>query len=261
MGDAMSEVTSHKPGTPSWADVSTTDIPAATAFYTALFGWTATQVMEPEAGGYTMLAKNGKLVAGMGPTQGQPTSWMSYVTVEDADAAARKVREAGGTVMMEPFAVMTAGRMAVCQDPTGAVFAIWQAQEHIGAQLVNEPGALCWTELQTRDVDKAKAFYNKVFGWGAETHTGDVPYTEWKLDGQSIGGMMPMGPQIPAQVPPHWVVYIGTADCDASTAKATELGGTVMVPPMDIQEGLRFSLITDPQGGMVGLLQMAGMTG
>jgi hypothetical protein len=185
---------------------------------------------------------------------------MSYVASADADATTEKVRGAGGTVLAEPMQVMTAGRLAVYMDPGGAVFSIWQAGDHTGAQLVNEPGALCWTELQTRDVDGAKRFYSSVFGWDSETQAGGpMTYTEWKQDGRSIGGMLSMDDiGIPASVPPHWLVYLGAADCDASTARATELGGSVLMPPMDIQDGLRFSVVADPQGAVFGLLQMAG---
>ncbi len=252
----MTEATSHAPGIPSWADVTTPDAEAATAFYTALFGWQAHTVDDPQAGGYTMFSKDGKTVAGMGVATDRPPAWMMYVTTADVGATTEKVSAAGGTVLMEPMDVMSAGRMAVYMDPTGAAFAVWQPGEHIGAQLVNEPGAICWTELQTRDPEAAKAFYAAVFGWGAVTHEGPIPYTEWQQDGRSIGGMMPMGDQIPAEVPPHWLVYLGAADCDAATATATELGGRVLVPPMDIQDGLRFSVVADPRGAVLGLLRM-----
>ncbi len=254
----MTEASSHPPGIPSWTDLTTSDLDGAIAFYTALFGWEAHRAEEPEAGGYTMITRNGRFVAGIAPGQGRPPSWMTYVTTGDVDATTEKVRAAGGTVVTEPMQVMTAGRMAVYVDPTGAAFAVWQPGDHTGAQLVNEPGALCWTELQTRDPDAAKAFYAAVFGWGSETATGPIPYTEWKQDGRSIGGMMPMSADFPPEVPAHWVVYLGATDVDADTARAVELGARVMVPPMDIQEGLRFSWITDPQGASLGLLRMSG---
>lgn len=254
----MTEATSHAPGIPSWADAASPDIDASKAFYAGLFEWEAEDA-GPEAGGYVMFARNGRPVAGLGPSdEHRPPSWMMYVTTDDAGATTERVRAAGGAVLVEPMQVMTAGTMAVYRDPTGAVFAVWQPGDHIGAELVNEPGAICWTELQTRDPEAARAFYAAVFGWGAETHEGPIPYTEWKQDGRSIGGMMPMGEQIPAQVPPHWLVYFGAADCDAATARATELGGNVLVPPMDIQDGLRFSVVADPQGAALGLLRMPG---
>jgi uncharacterized protein len=257
----MSEATSHAPGIPSWVDLGTPDADAAKKFYGAIFGWEGSTI--PEAGGYTMMSLRGKSVAGISPPMPgappRPPAWMTYVTSADADATTARVRGGGGTVLVEPMQVMTAGRMAVFMDPSGAAFSIWQPGDHIGAELVNEPGALCWNELQTRDVDGSKRFYGAVFGWGAETHAGPMPYTEWKQDGRSIGGMAPMDAMgVPKEVPPHWLAYFGAADCDATTEKAGQLGGRVIVPPMDIQDGLRFSVVADPQGAVFGILRTAG---
>ncbi|HLH29409.1 MAG TPA: VOC family protein, partial [Acidimicrobiales bacterium] len=139
----------------------------------------------------------------------------------------------------------------------GAPFGLWQPKDHPGAGVLNEPGALVWNELNTRDVSAALAFYPAVFGWGHETHTGAVDYTEWKVDGRSVAGMMPMPAAVPAQVPSHWLVYFGTADCDATAAKATELGASVTVPPTDIEPG-RFSVMLDPTGAAFAVLQTKG---
>lgn len=254
----MSEATSHAPGIPSWVDLGTPDAERSKAFYSALFGWAPMTVEDPQAGGYTMLMQRDRPVGGLMVNPDHPSAWMTYVATADADATADKVRAAGGTVIFEPMQVMTAGRMAIFVDPTGAGFGVWQAGDHTGAGLINEPGALAWTELQTRDVEAARAFYTTVFGWGTETHAGPIAYTEWKQDGSSIGGMMAMGDQIPAEVPPHWLVYFGAADCDATTARATELGGKVLMPPMDIQDGLRFSVVADPLGAVFGVLRIGG---
>jgi predicted enzyme related to lactoylglutathione lyase len=252
----MSEAASHAPGVPSWVDLGSPDLEASKVFYAGLFGWEAFTVPAPEAGGYTMFLQRGKHVSAMGPNGERPPSWMTYIATADADATTAKVRAAGGTVLVEPLSVMDAGRMAVYLDPTGAAFSVWQAGDHHGAELVNEPGAFCWNELQTRDVDAAKRFYGAVFGWGSETHEGPMQYTEWKHEGRSIGGMMDMaGHDIPAAVPAHWLVYFGAGDCDATTARARELGGTVVVPPMDIPDGLRFSVVSDPQGAIFGILR------
>jgi predicted enzyme related to lactoylglutathione lyase len=148
--------------------------------------------------------------------------------------------------------VMTAGRMAVFADPGGAAFAVWQAGDSIGAELVNEPVSLSWNELLTRDTAQAEAFYKAVFGWGSTTgdQPGGPPYTQWDRDGTAIGGMMFMVPEMfPAEVPSHWMVYFAVADTDATCARCTELGGSVHVPPTDIPPG-RFSLLQDPQGAM-----------
>jgi uncharacterized protein len=257
---AMPERTEYAPGVPCWIDIGT-DVEGAKSFYGSLFKWDCQDAGPPEqTGGYGFFMRNGKMIAGYGPQQNPgPPFWSTYVAVTDADATAKEVEAAGGTVLMAPMDVMDAGRMAIFIDPQGGVISAWQAGNHKGAQLVNEPGALCWNELQTRDVDGSKRFYGAVFGWGAETHAGPMPYTEWKQDGRSIGGMAPMDAMgVPKEVPPHWLAYFGAADCDATSEKAAQLGGKVIVPPMDIQDGLRFSVVADPQGAVFGVLRTAG---
>lgn len=254
----MPERTDHAPGTPSWVDIGT-DVEAAKAFYGPLFGWT-TQDAGPaeETGGYGFFLKSGKVVAGYGPQQTPgPPFWTTYITVAEADQTAKRVEQAGGTIVMAPMDVMSAGRMAVFQDTEGAFISVWQPGEHRGAQLVNEPGSLCWTELQSRDPDAAKDFYSAAFGWDPLTHSeGPMPYTEFKIGGESIAGMMPMPPMIPREVPPHWLVYFAVDDTDAALEKAKELGGSVRMPPMDVPVG-RFSVLSDPRGATFAVIRLA----
>jgi len=252
----MVEMTDYAPGTPSWVDVSTTDIEAAKAFYGSLFGWES--VSYPEMGGYTNFTLDGKLVCGGVPIQspGQPPAWSTYVCVADADATARAVGENGGQVAYEPMDVADLGRMAVCIDPTGAFFGLWQPGTHKGAQVVNQPGSFCWNELDTRDIEGAKAFYTKVFPWTAKTSgSGEESYTEWQLNGRSIAGGMQMGGQFPANVPPNWLTYLAVADCDGTVAKAKELGGSAIMPAMDSPQG-RFAVLSDPQGAVFAIIQL-----
>ena len=159
----MPTMTSYEPGTPSWADLASPDLPASVAFYRVLFAWDATDQGE-EAGHYHMFEVKGAPVAGAGPImmEGQPPAWTTYISVDDADTAIDRVKKAGGTVFVEPMDVLDVGRMAVFADPTGAAAAVWQPKSHPGAGLVNEPGTLVWNELNTRDVPAAKAFYADV---------------------------------------------------------------------------------------------------
>jgi uncharacterized protein len=255
----MGERTAYAPGTFSWVDLSTSDPDAAKAFYEALFGWTH-EDLPTGNGTYTMFRLNGKDVAAVSQqqpdeaAQGIPPHWNNYITVEDVDASAGKVSALGGTVLLEPFEVLDAGRMAVVADPTGAVFMLWQAKNNIGAGLVNEPGALSWNEEGTKDVGKAKEFYGGLFGWSYEDFA-DGTYSVIHLGDKTNGGIRPQSEQ-EAAIPPNWLPYFAIQDCDAGVAKATELGGTVMVPPMDVQvEGAdgRIAILADPQGAAFAL--------
>jgi uncharacterized protein len=245
-------------GVPSWVDMGSDDLAGAKAFYGALFGWNCPEG-PPEAGGYTVCDLNGKTVAGLGPQMNPaaPPNWMTYVNVDSADDTVAKVAANGGTVFMPPMDVMEAGRMAVFADPIGAVIGIWQPGQHLGAQVANEPGTYCWSELVSTDVAASKAFYAAVFGWGAEDQgPADEPaYTEWTLGGRSIGGMMPKRPDMPAEMPPFWGVYFAVEDADATAAAAEKLGGTVHMPPMDIEPG-RFAVLGDPVGAVFNVLAL-----
>src|SRR3954451_21615973 len=157
---------------------------------------------------------------------------------------------------MAPMDVMTARRKGVFQEPQGAFFSVWQPGEHAGAQLVNEPGSLSWNELNTRDVDGSKAFYGSVFGWGAVTHEGPMPYTEFQLGGEPVAGMLSM-PDTMEGIPPHWLVYFAVDDADATVARCQELGGSVLMAPMDIPQG-RFAVRADSKGAPFAVIRLAG---
>jgi uncharacterized protein len=253
----------YAPGTPSWVDLSSADPNASAAFYGELMGWSATETgPADETGGYRMFQYDGKNVSGvMGHMQeGQPTAWTTYISVTDADETASKVRDAGGSVIVEPMDVLDIGRMAVFSDPTGAVFGIWQPKSFKGAELVNEPGSLCWNEVLTRDADTDKPFYQQVFGWTAgrpQFEGAPDTYTVWEVDGRPVGGMMQMSDEyFPAEVPPHWSVCFAVEDADATVAKARELGATIANGPMDMPIG-RFAGIIDPQGASFAIMQPA----
>lgn len=256
----MSERTSYTPGTPSWVDLGTPDVDAAATFYEGLLGWQVPEMPNSaEMGGYRRAKLDGDDVAGMMPLmqEGQPPAWSSYVSVADADATAAAVKQAGGSVIAEPMDVMDLGRMAVFSDPTGAVFGIWQPGAFAGAARVNEPGALAWNELGTRDVDAAKAFYGAVFGWGFEDQDmGEMgTYTEWKLGDASIGGMMDVSGRLPDQIPAHWLVYFAVENTDAAVEQAKGSGGGVSFGPINIPAG-RFAVVTDPFGAAFAVIQM-----
>ena len=248
----MPEMTRYEHGVPSWVDIATPDPQSALRFYSELFGWEG-QDMGEEAGHYTIVSKGGKQVAAISPAQDPgPPRWTTYINVSDADAVAAKAEQAGGTVVVAPMDVMGAGRMAVFSDTTGAVIAAWQPGEHIGAQLVNEAGAFIWSELQTSDLAKSRAFYSAVFDW---EWGGSDEYAEAQVAGRTIGGVMPRNPEIPAEVPDFWLVYFGAGDVDGDAKRAADLGGSVIFGPADIPDTGRFAVLMDPQGATLAIFK------
>lgn len=257
----MQEVSKYPDGTFCWVDLATTDTEAAKAFYGALFGWEPFDTPAGESMVYTMLLLEGREVAalsGMPPqmeAQGAPPVWTSYIAVDDLDERAAKVEEVGGTLLMPPFDVLEAGRMAMAQDPTGATFGLWEAKNHIGARLVNMPNALAWNELATRDADKAEAFYSALFGWTTRVDeiSGGPPYTTFLNNGNQGMGMIQMNEQW-SDMPSHWMAYFAVEDCAAAVAKAEFLGATIHVPPTEIPNIGTFSVIADPQGAVFSVM-------
>jgi uncharacterized protein len=270
----MPERDEYLPGVPCWVDTSQPDPDGAAIFYGGLFGWDLENVMPEESGAKYYIGRlRGGDVAAIGPQpEGAPPMalWNTYIAVASADETAEKVRSAGGRVLAEPFDVMDAGRMATCADPEGAVFCLWQAENTKGAQIVNEPGALVFNGLNTRDPESARAFYGAVFGWDTLDVSGG--FTAWTLPGYGdhleernpglrkmveesgatrgfenvVAAVNPITPD-QGEVPAHWSVTFATDDADATAAKAAELGGTVIVPPFDAP-WVRMTVISDPQG-------------
>jgi hypothetical protein len=248
----MPEMSRYEHGIPSWVDIGLPDLQSGISFYSTLFGWDAMDMGE-EAGHYTIVSKDGKPVAAISTAEAPgPPYWSTYVNVDDIDEVTSKVQDAGGTVIVAPMDVMSAGRMAIFSDTTGAFISAWQPGDHLGAQLVNEPGSIAWNELTTSDLGKSKDFYSAVFGWG---WGGTDEYSEAQVGGRTIAGLMPRRPDMPAEIPDNWLVYFGTGDVDADTQKAERLGAQVVVAPMDIPGTGRFSVLVDPQGATFALFK------
>jgi predicted enzyme related to lactoylglutathione lyase len=253
----MPQFTSYPAGTPSWVDHATTDLDASNSFYGALFGWEAEDQGE-DMGHYTIMRKGGKTVAGnmKAMMEGQPSAWVSYISVADADATIELAKRAGAMVFVEPMDVADIGRMAIFADPTGAAIGIWEPKTFQGAELANEAGAFAWNELNTRDVPAAKTFYTEVFGWQPnDLDMEGMKYTEWKLADKTVAGMMTMPDMVPAEVPAHWLVYFAVDDTDATVSTAAGLGATTFVPPTDIPPG-RFAVLADPDGAAFAVIKM-----
>jgi uncharacterized protein len=205
-----------------------------------------------------MMLLGGQQVAAISPQPeqqreaGVPPMWNSYITVESADDALARAQELGAAAHAPAFDVMEAGRMAAVRDPQGAFVLLWEPRQHIGAAFVNGPGALCWNELASSDMDASAAFYGSLFGWSTEAlPEGPMPYLVIKnADGHTNGGIRPV---MPAGTPPHWLVYFGIDSADNGLAKVVELGGTQLVEPMDIAPEARIAVAQDPQGAVFAL--------
>jgi predicted enzyme related to lactoylglutathione lyase len=247
-------VTEHTPGTPCWVDLASPDVEASARFYGELFGWRTRAIEEPgeETLGYRLFTLDGASVAGLGPAQDRPPAWSTYVAVDYAVTTKERVEAAGGTTLMGPMDILDAGTSAIfADDAGGAVFAVWQAGRHGGAQVVNAPGALTMNELATRDLDGAARFYEAVFGWRFEPLEidGRVQYGFFKLDDRTMAGLLPMGDAFPAEVPAHWVPYFGVRDLDGATDLARRLGAQVLAGPTPVPQG-RFVALRDPHGAV-----------
>lgn len=258
----MTVMTSYPPGVPSWIDLATPDPEAAKGFYAELFGWEYSEEATDQPGvHYVMASKDGHTAAGMMQlseemaASGMPPVWSSYVTVADIEATVAKVAPAGGTVLQPAMDVMEAGRMAVVSDPAGAVICLWQAKEHIGAEVVNEHGALIWNELITPDPAAVAPFYAELFGWTTETApmpTGE--YTVFHVEGGNETGIAgAMAPPMPG-MPAFWGVYFNVDDAAATVEAAKGLGAQVLMEATAMPGVGTLATLTDPQGAVFSLM-------
>lgn len=254
----MAKVETRVAGEPAWFDLMTPDLEGAQKFYGALFGWTF-DVGAPEMGYYTMCKLGGANAAGMGkrpPDAPYPTAWSVYFKSDDVNASAEAVRANGGQVMMPPMQVADKGHMLVCMDPTGATFGFWQYGTHTGAEVAGEPGAMAWTEVGTRDAEKARVFYAKVLDAEIPKMEGMDYWMLQKKGSTPMAGVMHMGKDFPPEIPPHWMAYFAVPDADASCKVVTENGGQVKHGPFDTPYG-RIAVVADPYGAVFSIIKLA----
>jgi predicted enzyme related to lactoylglutathione lyase len=258
----VSERDGYNPGEFCWVDLSAPSTEAGAAFYGKLMGWDW-EDGGPEANGYGDFTFRGKAVAGMGPIrqQGQPPAWASYVCTDDADATVAKIRDAGGSVLAEPADILSAGRLAICRDPQGAVFGLWQPNEVEGAELVNEVGSWTWNQLATTDVKAAEKFYGEVFGWKMaqpELADPDSPYFNWAMEGsrwdEGIGGVMPLEGNFPDGTPPFWIVHHAVPDAAGAIETAKSAGGQALTEVLEIPVG-KLAALMDDQGAVFSVIE------
>jgi uncharacterized protein len=257
----MRKIDKHKPGAFNWVELATTDQTAAKKFYTSLFGWGVEDSPMGPGEFYSMFKLDGRN-AGAAYTlrkemqaQGVPSHWGIYMAVASADASADRAAELGGKVCAPPFDVFDYGRMAVLQDPTGATFSIWQDKTHTGIGIAGADGTLCWADLSTPDPASATKFYSGLFGWKIMAGEHDTSGYLHIMNGEDfIGGIPPVAQRQPG-VPPHWLAYFLTSNCDATAAKARQLGAKFYLEPMTVENVGRMAVIADPQGAVFAIFQ------
>lgn len=258
---AMPNIDKHQPGSFCWIELATTDQTAAKNFYSALFGWAVNDMPMGPTDVYTIFRLQGRDAAAgctLRPEQkGVPPHWMIYIQVDNADSAATRCTKAGGRVCAPAFDVMDAGRMAVLTDPTGATFCVWQSNRSTGIGIAGVDGTLCWADLSTPDPERAGKFYSDMFGWKLSEDTDDDPpsgYLHIQNGEEYIGGIQALAHR-KAGTPAHWLPYFSTSNCDATAAKAKQLGARLYAEPMTLEDVGRFAILADPQGAAFAIFQ------
>ncbi|MEV8514369.1 VOC family protein [Dactylosporangium sp. NPDC051484] len=246
-------VRGYAPATPCWSVLTSGDTAAAAAFYCGLFGWTTTEADD----GTTLFLLRDLAVAGLVPSPTGQSAWLTYISTENVDATADLVVEAGGTVLQPPAEAGTRGRAALFADSAGAAFGAWQRGRFAGAQVQDEPGTVCWSETVTQDVPTAATFYGKVFGWTEREGTSDAihEYHDWVCANRVVGGVSLLGDEYPPGTPPHWRTIMSIDDCEGFMARTPELGGSVLVGPIDAGIG-HAAYLVDPTGGAFLVIEM-----
>jgi predicted enzyme related to lactoylglutathione lyase len=257
----MAKIDKHAPGTFCWVELATTDQTAAKTFYNSLFGWAANDSPIGPDAVYTIFRLEDKDAAAaftLRPeerSQGIPPHWGLYVAVDSADDIASRAAGLGGKLIDEPFDVMQAGRMAVVQDPQGAVIRLWQPKSSIGTGIKGIDGTLCWADLSTPDPAAATGFYSKLFGWRIAAEEKDPSgYLHIKNGDEFIGGVPPAAHRNP-NTPPHWLPYFLVSDCDRAADRAKENGATFHLAPTSMEGVGRMAVIADPQGAIFAVFQ------
>lgn len=258
----MVQEPSKKQGTPNWADCATTDLDRAESFYATVFGWSSERITALDGAIYALQRLDGKMVAGIYELSQElrgmnvPSHWATYFEVDDVVETLKRVAQENGTVVEGPFEEPEVGTIAIAQDCVGAFLRLWHSAPHHGGEIFNVPGAMIWNELNTREPEKAAAFYEKVLGFDIEALGGATPYTLLKVDGRAVAGILKQTPDM-GNFPPSWDVYFASDDVDATTAAAIAAGGKAVREPFDIpQAGARMAVLQDPLGAVFEVIRM-----
>jgi predicted enzyme related to lactoylglutathione lyase len=238
-------------GTPCWVDLGIPDIEAAKAFYAPVLGWTFSGG-GPDVGGYTNCEVGGLQAAGLGPLMApdEQPRWTTYFATDDADGTAEAVTAAGGTLLFPPMDVLRFGRMCLARDPQGNRFGLWQANEHIGVQVFNEPGGLVWNDAAVDDQAAGQAFYTAVFGFRFDEIEGMGGYATFTTEERPLGGFGVARPCAPT----GWNTCFSVASADDAVAAVEAGGGKVTMAAEDSPYG-RIAGFEDPWGAHFAVMQ------
>lgn len=254
----MTTRTTKRPaGEPTWMDLATPNLEGAKAFYQKLFGWDFFDTGS-DFGNYNMALSQGRNVAGMGPIwppdSQQPSAWTIYFASDDANTDTARVKELGGHVLVDPMVIADSGSMAICMDPTGAAFGLWQANNHIGSGAENEHGSMAWFEVNTRDLTAASEFYSKLLNLTTSKIDG-VEYLMLQRGDNMLAGIQQMDANWEG-IPPHWMGYFAVDNADTAVERAVAAGGKLLVPAFDMQYG-RMAVLSDPYGAAFSIVRLA----
>jgi len=259
-------VTQEEPwpeGTPAWVELVTPDLGTAAAFYGEVLGWHVVPARQYEPNGtYGFGLVQGRPTAGIGAASTPVAVWTTYFAVDSVEHCCSVVREHAGRVVSPPARVGSQGRSALVADPLGGVVGLWQAASHIGTQIVDEPGAVCWSELLTTCPATARDFYTKLFGHrhqpapGAEDYTMTAPPTPY---GRAIAGIGPLPTGDPdagwAGSLPFWMTFFAVDDVEETLRRVTTGGGTVLSGPRRSPYG-RLAVCADPHGARFTVIRL-----
>lgn len=253
--NATATTTAHLPGKFVWFELHTTDVPASQRFYGEVVGWKGDKMTMPDGTEYPFIKAGEHTIGGYQKLKGPAPHFLPYLSVEDVDASAKKVKKAGGKVLADAFDAPTVGRICIVQDPQGATLALFHAEDGDPADRDGAAGDFHWNELWSSDVAASKAFYEDVFGF--EVTPLQMPQGEYftlNKDGKQRAGLM----QAPdAKIPTMWLPYVQVDDVDAASERAAKQGGELKSPLMDTQGVGRHGVLAGPDGAVVGIIAPA----
>lgn len=248
----------HTPGTPCWADLMTPNPGVAREFYGEVFDWTF-EIGGAATGGYTMCRLDNRTVAGLGqlpPNSRFPTAWQVYFATNDVESTAAEAISAGGRLVMAPTSILSLGSLAVVSDCTGATLGLWQARDHIGAEVMGEANSLTWCEVNTRDRSRAESFYSRVFHLVPQQY-GAMDYSTLHcaaLTGSpALCGVLQMTTAW-GEMASHWTVYFAVADLKAATERIVANGGRLCYPAFETPRG-QLAIVEDPMGATFTIIE------